>query len=128
MTSRAFFHYILAFTVLFASSFAVFHSSEHIPDQKIDPSIASFTKTYSDHFHSYDEHNNDEDIDSSGNNHSVESLCKACLLFSNVAAYGLDYTNLSISPEKTKHTLLGVVHSKQQPFQTYLSRAPPSKT
>jgi len=126
MTSRAFFHYILAFTVLFASSFAVFHGKEHIAIGKIDSAAASFTTASSDHFHSESEHHDLGEPDSSGKNHSIESLCETCLILSNLTAYSLGYTYLSASAERSKHRLFNLVHSKKQPFQTYLSRAPPS--
>jgi hypothetical protein len=127
MNSRIFFHYTLVFAVLFASSFAVFHSSEHIAIGKIEPVIASFTEANEDYFHSESGHHDDEDLGSSVKNHSVESLCESCLLLTNMTAFGLGFTNLGVSPEKTKHKRFDLAHSKKHPFQTYLSRAPPSK-
>jgi len=125
MTSRAFYHYILAFTVLLASSFAVFHGSEHIAIGKIDSATTSFTLASSD-VHSESEHHAVGEPDSPGQNHSIESLCEACLVLSNLTAYSLGYTYLNASSERSKHRLFNLVHSKKQPFQTYLSRAPPS--
>ena len=126
MNSRAFFHYILSLTVLFASSFAVFHGSEHIAFGKTDSVIASYTEVSSGYAHSESEHHNTGEPDSSEKKHSTESLCDACLVLSNLTAYGLGYTYLDVSSEKTNHRLFNLVHSKRQPFQTYLSRAPPS--
>jgi len=126
MNSRAFFHYILSLTVLFASSFAVFHGSEHIAIGKTDSVIASYTAASSDYVHFESEHRDLGEPDSSGKKHSTESLCEACLVLSNLTAYGLDYTYLYVSTENKNRRLSYLVHSKRQPFQTYLSRAPPS--
>ena len=126
MNPRAFFHYILSLTVLFASSFAVFHGSEHISIGNTDSVIASYTEVSSDYAHSESEHHNIGEPYSPGNKHSTESLCDVCLVLSNLTAYGLGYTYLDVSSDKTNHSLFNLVHSKRQPFQTYLSRAPPS--
>ena len=125
MTSRAFFHYILAFTVLLASNFAVFHGSEHIAIGKIDAAVSEITAS-SEHIHSEPEHHAVAEPDSPSNFHSIESLCEACLVLSNLASYSLSHTYLSVSAEKIKHSFFNLVHSKRQAFQTYLSRAPPS--
>ena len=124
MTSKALFHYLLTFTVLFASSFAVFHGSEHIAIGKADVTAASFAETTSG-FYSESDYHHVEEPDSPRTNHNIESLCEACLVLSNLMAYGLGDPYLNISPERTKHRLFNLVHSKKQPFQTYLSRAPP---
>jgi hypothetical protein len=124
MTSKALFHYLLTFTVLFASSFAVFHGSEHIAIDKVNASKASFTVASSG-FHSESEDHHVEETDSPRTNHSIESLCEACLVLSNLTAHGLAYSYLAFSSEKTKHRLFNLVHSKRQAFQTYHSRAPP---
>jgi len=126
MISKALFHYILAFTVLFASSFAVFHGSEHIAIGKIDSAKASFTADNANHFHYESEHHDHDEPSSPTKNHSLELLCEACLILSNLTAYSLGYTHLSASAERSKHRTFKLVHSKNQPFQTYLSRAPPS--
>jgi len=126
MTSRAFFHYILSFTVLFASSVAVFHGSEHIAIGKTDSATAGLTTASTDYFHSESEPHDLGETDSPGKNHSIESLCEACLILSNLTAYSLGYMSLSASLERSKHRLVNLVHSKKQSFQTYLSRAPPS--
>ena len=125
MTSRAFLHHILAFTVLFASSFAAFHGSEHIAIGKADSTKVSFTTANSDHFHSESEHHDFEETGSPEKKHSIESLCEVCLILSNLTAYALGYTYLDISPEKTNHRLFNLAHSKRHSFLTYLSRAPP---
>jgi len=126
MNSRAFFHYILSLTVLFASSFAVFHGSEHISFGNTDSVIATYTDVSSGYVHSESELHDIGESDSSEKKHSTESLCDACLVLSNLTAYGLGYTYQDVSPEKTNHKFFNLVHSKRQPFQTYLSRAPPS--
>jgi len=126
MNSKALFHYILSLTVLFASSFAVFHGSEHIAIGKTDSVIASYTAASSGYVHSESEHHGLGEPDSSRQKHSTESLCDACLVLSNLTAYSLGYSYLNVSSEKTNHRLFNLVHSKRQPFQTYLSRAPPS--
>ena len=125
MTSRAFFHYILAFTVLFASSFAVFHGSEHIAIGKTNVATASFTVTSSG-FHSASEHHELGDPDSPKTSHSIESLCEACLVLSNLHLLSSGYTFLGLSLQKSKHRRFNPFHSNKQSFQTYLSRAPPS--
>ena len=126
MTSRAFFHYILAFTVLFASSFAVFHGSEHIAIGKTDSVVASLTEGNGNSFHSEYERHESAESDSSGINHSIESLCEACLLLSSLSAYSLGHAYSGFSPQKDKHLFFNLVHSERQAFQTYFARAPPS--
>ncbi|MFT5718596.1 MAG: hypothetical protein ACI9T7_002803 [Oleiphilaceae bacterium] len=126
MSSRAFFHYILSLTVLFASSFAVFHSSEHIAIGKTDAVIASVTTASSDHVHAESEHYDLGEPHSSGKKHNTEPLCEACLVLSNLTAYGQGYSYLDVSSDKTNHRVFNLVHAKRKPFQTYLSRAPPS--
>ncbi len=125
MISRASFHYLLAFTVLFASTFAVFHGSEHIAIEKTSFTIASSDIASTDHLHSeYAPHNAGES-DVPGNDHSVESLCDECLVLSNLIAYGLGHSFIGDLPAKSKYRLFNLVDSKSQPFNTYLSRAPP---
>jgi hypothetical protein len=126
MNSRAFFHYILSISVLFASSFAVFHGNEHISIGNSNSVIASYTETISYPTHSESEHENIEAPHSSEEKHSVESLCDVCLVLSNLTAYGLSYSYLAVSSVQSNRKLFSLVHSKRQAFQTYLSRAPPS--
>jgi len=120
MISRASFHYLLAFTVLFASSFAVFHGSEHIAIEKTNSIIASLDHIYSEH----DPHSAGES-ETPGKNHSIEPLCDECLVLSSLIAPGLDHGFIGVLPAKSKYRLSSLVDSKSQAFHTYLSRAPP---
>lgn len=120
MTSRAFFHYILAFTVLFASSFAVFHGSEHIAIEKTNSIISSV-----DQLHSENDPHNTGKPDAPENDHNLESLCDECLVLSNLLAHGVDHCCIGVLPAKSKYRLPNLVASKSQAFHTYLSRAPP---
>ena len=124
MTSKVLFHYILTLTMLFISSFAAFHGSEHISKGTADLTKASVAETSSG-FHSEPEYHLAGESDSPRTNHNIETLCEACLVLSNLTAYGLKYNDINILPEKTKHRLFNLVHSKRQFFQTYHSRAPP---
>ena len=126
MTSRALFHYILTFTVLFASSFAVFHGSKHIAIGNTGSAIESLTEDDGGSFHSESGHHESAEPDSLGTEHSIESLCEACLLLSNLFAYSLGHADSGFSPEKDKHQFFNLVHSEREAFQTYLARAPPS--
>ena len=120
MISRAFFHYLLACTVLFVSSLAAFHGSEHIGIEKTNSTIASADHLLSEyHPHSHVEPEAPE------NDHSIESLCDECLVLSNLIAHGLDHSFIGVLPAKTKYRLHNLVDSKSQAFHTYLSRAPP---
>ena len=127
MTSRAFFHYILAFTVLCASSFAVFHGSEHIAIGETDSAKVSLTKDKLGYFESEHQHHDLEEPDSTGTSHSLESLCEACLLVSNLSACGFAYACLRFSPDKDLHRRFKSIYAERQAFQTYLSRAPPGQ-
>jgi hypothetical protein len=126
MTSRVFFHYLLAFTVLFASSFAVFHGSEHISIENTDSAIASLTKDHFDSFHAEHSHHDATVHDPAETTHSVESLCEACLVLSNLFACNSGHTDFGFLPNSNKHQCFNLVHVEKQAFQTYLSRAPPS--
>lgn len=132
MTSRIFFHYILAFTLLLASSFAVFHSSEHIAIGKMGSVSTDQAHKHGEHVHAESVQQNFVHQDMGApelptKHHSVELLCEAYILLSGLSACGLNYCNLLFLPEKTKRNAFNLVHSIYQPFQTYLSRAPPSK-
>lgn len=124
MTSKILFHYILTLTMLFISSFAAFHGSEHISISTAYLTKASFAETNSG-FHSESELHLAGEPDTPRTNHSIETLCESCLALSNLTAYGLNYIDIKILAEKTKHTLFNLGHSKRQFFQTYHSRAPP---
>jgi hypothetical protein len=112
--------------VLFASSFAVFHGAEHISLGKADSVITSLITDNAGSFHSESEHHGVEESNSFGTDHSVESLCEACLLLSSLSAYTLSYFYLLFSSKKTKPKLFQVGNFERPAFQTYLSRAPPS--
>jgi hypothetical protein len=124
MTSKFLCHYILTFTMLFISSFAAFHGNEHISIGTADLTKDSFAET-NNGFQSESEHHLAGEPEPPRTNHNIETLCETCLVLSNLTAYDLNYTDINILPEKTKHRLFNLHHYKRQFFQTYHSRAPP---
>ncbi|WP_156499506.1 hypothetical protein, partial [Oleiphilus sp. HI0061] len=84
---RALFHYFLALTMLFASSFAMFHASEHLrldnPAKHVESSFAPYLLSHDDHVH-HQHSSGSQDHEELATEHAFESLCEACLIVSSL--------------------------------------------
>lgn len=129
MTSKVFFHYILACSVLLASSFSVFHGSEHIAIAKTGSMFSQQDHPHAEHAsHASEKPNSRVKLpEVPKNNHNVESLCEACLVFSNLLAFSLNYQQHIFLEGKFQYLPSQLSHSKSQSLSAYLSRAPPLK-
>lgn len=130
MIFRPLCYYLLAISVLFASSFATFHASEHLgldnPAKHASSNFAPYLLSHNDHVH-HQHSSGSQDHEGLATEHAFESLCEACLIvsaltgcvpsdvFSGLVSVGLSYKRPG-QQDESNHTHL-----------SFLARAPPFK-
>ena len=125
MRFRTPFYYLLVLSVLFAASFAAFHSSEHIA---LEESTAHHHESHSDHNAIHDAHEpKGVQTDSLGGEHHSQELCEACIVLSGSTASvnGIVFFVQCLSKHSfdSRYSFASNAHN----FESYLSRAPPNK-
>ena len=128
--SRIAFHYLLALTMLFASSFAMFHSSEHLtlekPRNDAQASFVPYLRLHIQHEYHHYAHSSEEHAQG-GAEHAIESLCEACLLLSGQTAHISHDVLSNLFSAHFSFTLLSQMAELNHFYLNYLSRAPPCK-
>ncbi len=126
MISRTLVHYLLAFSVLFASCVSVVHSNAHIEFELAAEIIETLDAGHAEHevVHKH------STLTSKGSDffdgkHSIEPLCEKCLTLSLLGAYAASSNYVDFSTEKTKYQLSAPPQASQRRFSHYSSRAPP---
>ena len=115
--NRALSHYLLAFAVLFASSAAMFHVSEHIVDDSHPINFSSIA-----HQHAFTDTSGS---DFSAEKHSIESLCESCLVLSNLSSHLLNPPAPIFLGDDQRYHLSDERELNRPYVHLYHARAPP---
>ena len=152
MHFNAFFHYLLVASLLFASSFSAFHSSEHVYPERTSlvgshlfENWSTVTKHESPEPELFDDHSgvgakphHDTMLGRTGTHQhqhqhrhqhqqNIEQLCETCLLLSSLTTT-IDNLAVLVFNSATQANSLHYVHlATQTPVHGYQSRAPPKK-
>jgi len=112
--------------MLLASSFAVHHASEHIDLGQSNPNFSSVGQFHIDHA-DHDEGRTVSELAIPLDAHSIESLCDACLVLSNLSAGSVAGLFFDFLSTKSTYYLSNLVQFKSDTLHSYHSRAPPGQ-